>query len=161
MILETSSLITCDVLPLPKTDFEYLEFGVCLLTALTIFLLSTPVRTFHWPLMVSTHSVFFLMVIQGTFSKYASFCIPPESVMTFAEFCNRAIKSIYPIGSNVLTLEHFKSLFKRPKPSNIFFVLGCIGNTMILSLSASSDSKSWMKKCLELVFSALCIVRSK
>ena len=142
MILEIRSLITCDVLPFPKTDFEYLKIGDGLLMALTIFLLSTPVRTFHCPLMVSIHSVFFLMVIQGTLSRYASFCIPPESVTTFKEFCNSAIKSIYPTGSNVLTLEQFKSLSQSPNVSNIFFVLGWIGKTMILSLSTSNVSKS-------------------
>ncbi len=37
-------------------------------------------------LRVSIHSVSFLKVMVGTFNKYASFCIPPESVSTMKEF---------------------------------------------------------------------------
>ena len=50
------------------------------LTALTIFSRSAPTTTFHPASTVSTHSVSGRNVTQGTPIKYASFCIPPESV---------------------------------------------------------------------------------
>ena len=68
--------------------------------------------------------------------------MPPESVTTFKAFWSNAMKSMYPTGSNVLTLEHFKSLSCNPKVLNIFFVLGWIGNTNVLSISDSKVFKS-------------------
>src|SRR5207237_1376572 len=51
-------------------------------TASTIFTASEPTRRFQPASTVSTHSVSFRSVRQGAPSQYASFCSPPESVIT-------------------------------------------------------------------------------
>ena len=47
---------------------------------------------------VSTHSVSGLNVMHGVLRIYASFCIPPESVMTLEQFDSKLMKSKYPRG---------------------------------------------------------------
>ena len=53
-----------------------------------------PTRIFHPEATVSIHSEFYLMVIQGTPKRYASFCTPPESVKIFSLFSANFIKSM-------------------------------------------------------------------
>ena len=75
--------------------------------ALVVFSISIPVKIFQPSLIVSIHSVLFLIVIQGIFNKYASFCVPPESVITLLEYLINFIKSKYPNGSVTITFLHF------------------------------------------------------
>ena len=49
----------------------------------------------------------FLIVIQGVFNKYASFRVPPESVITLLAHLIKFIKSKYSTGSVTITFLHF------------------------------------------------------
>ena len=78
--------------------------------AFVVFSTSIPVNIFQPSLIVSIHSVLFLIVIQGVFNRYASFCVPPESVITLLAYLIKFIKSIYPTGSIKITFLHSFSL---------------------------------------------------
>ena len=69
-------------------------WGFQFMIAFVVFSTSIPVKIFQPSLIVSTHSVLFLIVIQGVFNRYASFCVPPESVMTLVAHLINFIKSI-------------------------------------------------------------------
>ena len=75
--------------------------------AFVVFSTFIPVKIFQPSLIVSIPSVLFLIVIQGVFNKYASFSVPPESVITLLAHLIKFIKSIYPTGSNKITFLHF------------------------------------------------------
>ena len=91
-ILFKWSTIIFDVLPFPKIGSWVNVWGNQFVIAFVVFSISIPVKIFQPELIVSIHSVLFLIVIQGVFNKYASFCVPPESVITLFEYLINFIK---------------------------------------------------------------------
>ena len=123
-------------LPSPKISGKLCGgFSIKLLNESMIFFSSASVITAAPHSTISVHSVSLLKIRQGFWKKNASFCTPPESVMTIWAWRSRTIISKNDAGGRILIFLLFVILsynsFSRLIFNNLD-VLGCNGSTTVL-----------------------------